>query len=136
MNEWIENAFQAARETRARAHAPYSKFLVGAAVKPTGHDQLFSGCNVENASYGGTVCAERVALFNMVAAIGHQAIDFIVLITDTDPAAPPCGFCRQVMAEFAQTDFDVHLANLSGIQKTVHFSELLPFPFDESSLND
>ena len=135
MDEWIEKAFSAACETRLRAHAPYSNFLVGAAVKAVGHDTIFTGCNVENASYGGTVCAERVALFNLVAAIGKQPIEFMVLVTDTQPAAPPCGFCRQVMSEFATPDFAVHFANLAGIEKTVPFSELLPFPFDDGNLS-
>ena len=134
MDEWIEKAWHLACVTRKRAHAPYSNFLVGAVVKPIGHDALYAGCNVENASYGGTVCAERVALFNMVATIGKQPIEGMVLVTDTVPAAPPCGFCRQVMAEFSPPDFNVYFGNLEGVQRSVAFSELLPFPFDAEDL--
>jgi len=134
MTNWIEEAWRIACETRLRAHAPYSNFLVGAAVKPTDSSKIFGGCNVENASYGGTVCAERVALWNLVASVGKQPIQGVVLVTDTHPAAPPCGLCRQVMAEFASPDFEVHFANLSGVQKSIRFSELLPYPFDEELL--
>ncbi|MFT5123694.1 MAG: cytidine deaminase [Kiritimatiellia bacterium] len=134
MNEWVEKAWQAAMVTRENAHAPYSKFLVGAAVKPVGQDLLITGCNVENGSYGATVCAERVALWRLVAEQGRQAIDFVLVVTDTEPAASPCAQCRQVMAEFAPPDFKVYFANLQGVQKEVMFSDLLPYPFDPECL--
>jgi cytidine deaminase len=88
----------AAWTTRDLAYAPYSNFQVGAAVE-TRDGKIFSGCNVENLSYGLTMCAERVAIFSAVAA-GHQIFSRIAVVADTDEPISPCGACRQVMAEF------------------------------------
>ncbi len=92
--------WQKATQARLNAHAPYSHFLVGAAVEFS-DGQIFSGCNVENASYGGTVCAERVAIFNGIAHGAKPPIRKILVVTNQTPPWPPCGFCRQVIAEFA-----------------------------------
>jgi len=134
MNEWVEKAWQAAMASRENAHAPYSRFPVGAAVKPAGQEFLISGCNVENGCYGATVCAERVALWRLVAEQGKQALDFVLVVSDTEPAAAPCALCRQVMAEFAPPEFTIYLANLEGVQQDLRFSELLPHPFDPGCL--
>ncbi|MCB0348721.1 MAG: cytidine deaminase, partial [Bdellovibrionales bacterium] len=104
----IDKAYTLAKQVRLNAHAPYSKFLVGAVVKVKGSDQLFAACNVENASYGGAVCAERNAIFQMVAALGKAEPEFLVLVTDTLTGAAPCGFCLQVLSEFCAPDFPVH----------------------------
>jgi homotetrameric cytidine deaminase len=118
---------QAAGETRQRAHAPYSGFRVGSALITT-KGAVFSGCNVENRSYGATVCAERVALSAAVAA-GDPTPVAIVVITDTSPPAPPCGVCLQFLAEFAAADLPIHLVNPAGESRQFRLDELLPHPF-------
>ncbi len=95
----IDALVKRARDVRANAYAPYSNFKVGAVIV-TQSGQLFVGCNVENASYGGAICAERSAILQMVAA-GESEPVICVVITETDPPASPCGMCRQVLAEFA-----------------------------------
>ena len=130
----LEQAFQKAVEVRERAHAPYSKFHVGAALKVKGHDELCLGCNVENASYGGTICAERSAVLQAVAKYGKFEPEYLVLVTGSSTPDSPCGFCLQVLSEFVSADFKIHLSTLKGIQKTVSFKELLPRPFDNSNL--
>lgn len=97
-------ALDAARQARARAYAPYSNYRVGAAIVTSG-GRIFAGCNVENATFGASVCAERSAVFAMVAA-GHRDPVACVLVVGGDRPAPPCGICRQVLAEFAR---DLHL---------------------------
>ncbi len=130
----IEQAFQVALSTRKRAHAPYSKFKVGSAVKFKNNDSVFSGCNVENASFGGTICAERTAITKAVSESDQRELEYIVVVTDTEPAQGPCGICLQFICEFSTDDTVVHIANPSGIQKTVKFKELLPLQFSKSSL--
>jgi cytidine deaminase len=117
----------AARSARKKAYAPYSGFRVGAAV--LGSDgRIFSGCNVENASFGLTCCAERNAIFAMVAA-GVREIREVLVIGDTEEFLPPCGACRQVIAEFAAPTVVVHLGNRAGACRDVPVSELIPFIF-------
>lgn len=116
-----------AREARAAAYAPYSGFAVGAALQ-VASGQVFCGCNVENASYGLTVCAERVALFTAVAA-GVREFAALAVVADSPEPATPCGACRQVLYEFAP-DLQVILANLQGRQKKMRLRELLPEAFD------
>ena len=131
MSPEVSKAYDLAKKARSQAYAPYSKFQVGACFKLAGRDVYVSGCNVENASFGATVCAERVALWNWVSQHRKDAaLEFLVLVTDTqDPVATPCGMCLQVMCEFAAMDFPVHLANLSGIKKSLTLKELLPMSF-------
>jgi cytidine deaminase len=108
-----------------RAYAPYSKFHVGAVL--VGKDgQTFAGCNVENISFGLTICAERNAVFAAVAA-GCREFGKIVIVADTEEPASPCGACRQVLAEF-EPDLEVVLANFRGKSVTYKLSELLPRP--------
>lgn len=127
----ILEALDLALKARANAHAPYSKFTVGAAVKAQGHEQLFVGCNVENASYGATICAERTAILQMVAQLGKQEIDFLVLTTRTKSGDIPCALCLQVMSEFCSNDFMIYVANDTEIVKSYKFSEFLPHRFTE-----
>lgn len=132
----IEDSFKQAVQVRNKAYAPYSKFLVGAALKLKNSDELCLGCNVENASYGGTICAERSAILQAVSRFGADKLqpEYMVLVTASESADSPCGLCLQVLSEFVDQDFPIHLSNLSGIQKTVTLKELLPRPFDKSPL--
>ena len=119
---------------RENSHSPYSKFKVGAAIQ-TMNGQTFSGCNVENASYGGTVCAERVAIWKAVSELGGKMqISNVVVVTDQKQAWPPCGFCRQVIAEFATPQTIIHIGDLHGIQRSLPFNELFPDGFSPSHL--
>jgi cytidine deaminase len=115
----------AARAVRERAYAPYSRFLVGAALRSE-DSRVFVGCNVENASYGGTICAERSAILAMVAA-GQRSIKSIAVFTDADTLAMPCGLCRQVISEFQQGACLV-VANPRQ-QRVLGFAEIFPEPF-------
>ena len=114
----------AARAVMAQAYAPYSKFHVGAAIL-TRDGKVFTGCNVENASYGLTICAERNAIFSAVAALGGKPVIVAVAVaTDPEVACSPCGACRQVIAEFGK-DAVVYYKGPDGI-KELSLSELLP----------
>jgi len=117
----------AARAARQHAVAPYSGFRVGAALE-TAAGIVFTGCNVENASYGLTICAERVAMFKALSE-GHRTFTRIAVVADTDAPTPPCGACRQILWEFAG-DIEVVLANLERITATHCMRDLLPYPFD------
>ena len=114
---------EAAVKARNAAYAPYSKFAVGAAVL-TKSGRVFSGCNVENISFGLTICAERAAIFSAVAS-GERQFDAVAVIADSVHPVTPCGACRQVMAEFAD-DLQVCSVNLHGVRFTSTLGELLP----------
>jgi cytidine deaminase len=115
-----------ARRAREHAYAPYSRFTVGAAVL-TATGEIFSGCNIENASLGATICAERVAIFRAVAA-GCRALTALAVIADTPEPVAPCGLCRQVLAEFTP-DCLVLMANMAGQTRLANLKELLPLAF-------
>ena len=122
---------EAARAARERAVADFSGFKVGAALETTdGH--IITGCNIENASYGLTVCAERVAIFKALSD-GHRAFRRIVVVADTGSPTPPCGACRQILWEFCG-DIEVVMANLAAVTATLQMRELLPLPFDRRLL--
>lgn len=120
-----------AREARLRAHAPYSRFKVGAALL-TRDGQIVTGCNIENASYGLTLCAERTAVFKAVSE-GIRDFAAIAVVCDSSRLAAPCGPCRQILWEFCG-DIWVRLLDLKGHAKTLRMKELLPFPFDARNL--
>lgn len=125
-----DNLVQAASEARTHAYVPYSHFPVGAAVMG-GSGKLYTGCNIENASYGLTVCAERTAVFNAISA-GERQISTVAVVADTPAPTAPCGACRQVMAEFGvQT---IIMANTTGLIRTVAMNELLPYAFGRNDL--
>jgi cytidine deaminase len=121
----------AAKQARENAHAPYSNFRVGAALRAKS-GRVFSGCNVENATLGLTCCAERTAIFKAVSE-GERGFEAIAVVADTDTLTPPCGACRQIIWEFCG-DVPVIMANLKGkvLQETM--SSLLPRAFDSSFL--
>jgi cytidine deaminase len=117
----------AATLARTRAQARYSGFKVGAALQTSDGD-VVTGCNVENATYGLTLCAERVALVKALSD-GHAVFTRIVVVADTESPTPPCGACRQLLWEYCG-DIDVILANLERTTATLRLSDLLPMPFD------
>ena len=121
----------AARSARRHARAEYSNFKVGAAIE-TADGTIVTGCNIENATYGLTMCAERVAIFKALSE-GHRAFRRLVVVADTADLTPPCGACRQLVWEFAG-DIEVVLVNLQDVATTYRMSELLPHPFDSRFL--
>lgn len=129
-----QKLFQAACEAQKRAHAPYSGAHIGAAVLMS-NDQIYTGCNVENASYGGTVCAERVAIFKAISEGAPKQIKEVMVISDANEPWPPCGFCRQVIAEFATNTTLVHTANLQGKIKSFSFPQIFPEAFTPQHLD-
>ena len=117
----------AAVAVRNNAHAPFSRFKVGAAVKAQS-GSVFSGCNVENRSFGATICAERFAVGAAISA-GETKIEAVVVVTDTSPPSPPCGLCLQVLAEFGDADLQMLLRNLQGDELEARLGDFLPHPF-------
>lgn len=117
----------AARQARERARAGYSHFKVGAALE-TADGHVITGCNIENATYGLTLCAERVAVFKALSD-GYDRFTRLVVVADTEEPTPPCGPCRQILWEFAG-DIEVVLANLHEEKARYRLSQLLPLPFD------
>ena len=134
MDTGMKKLLEAARKAKEKAYAPYSHFHVGAAVL-TETGKLYSGCNVENTSYGLTVCAERNAIFQMVAD-GEQRIAEILVLGDTEEFLPPCGACRQILREFAGPDGNLRVivVNLDGDIRTFTIAELLPEGFTPDQL--
>ncbi len=127
----MEALIHAALEARERAHAPFSGFRVGAAIEDdTG--RIYTGCNVENATYGLTMCAERVAMFKAISE-GVVKPKRIAVVADTAMLTPPCGACRQILWEFCG-DVELILANVSGKQETMSLQKIFPRPFDASFL--
>jgi cytidine deaminase len=126
-SNWID----AARAAREFAHAPFSNFKVGAALHAKS-GKIFTGCNVENASYGLTICAERTAIVKAISE-GEKEFDAITVVTDTEKLTPPCGACRQFIWEFCG-DIPVIMANLKGEVRRDRSGALLPYAFDSSFL--
>ncbi|MDA8792372.1 cytidine deaminase [Bacteriovoracaceae bacterium] len=124
----LHQAFLKAKEVRKNSYSPYSKFAVGAAIKLKGQKSLILGANVENASFGATICAEKSAIVQAVSKYGKVKIEYVVVVTNTKPAIGPCGLCLQTIKEFATKDTMVCLANLKGIQQVVKFEELVSLP--------
>lgn len=129
--EWEEELLRAAWEVRERAHAPFSKFKVGSALRDDS-GRIFTGCNVENATYGLTMCAERVAIFKAISE-GAGKIEQVVVVADTNTLTPPCGACRQLLWEFCR-DAELVLGNLSGQRERLGIEQIFPRPFDDSFL--
>jgi cytidine deaminase len=129
----LEELFQAAKAVQAKAYAPYSRFRVGAAIaSPDG--RIFTGCNVENASYPVGTCAEAGAISAMLAG-GERRIDSIVVIGENESLCTPCGGCRQRIREFAAFDTPIHVAGPEGIRRSFTLDELLPYSFGPDNLS-
>lgn len=127
-----DKLIQEALEARKQAYTPYSHFKVGAAVLADG--VIFRGCNVENASYGLTNCAERTAVFKAISE-GKRKIEAIAVVGDTEGPITPCGACRQVLSEFCDSDTKVYLTNLSGQTEEWTMSRLLPGAFSAADMD-
>ena len=125
-SEFFKELFSAAKQAREYAYAPYSHFSVGAALLSS-EGQIYTGCNVENASYGLSVCAERAAVFKAVSQ-GCSSFRALVLVTDGETPASPCGACRQVLAEFSP-EIEVFMCNLEGKMVHTTVEKLLPYTF-------
>jgi cytidine deaminase len=123
----------AARAARLYALAPFSNFKVGAALA-TEDSQVITGCNIENATYGLTICAERVAMFKAISE-GHRRFVRIAVVADTEAPTPPCGACRQILWEMGG-DLEVILGNLTVEKARYRLRELLPLPFDARLLQE
>lgn len=123
---------EASRSALNAAYSPYSKIRVGSAVL-TNDGQIFSGCNVENASYGATICAERTAIFKAISE-GAKSIKGVVVMTESRKPWAPCGLCRQVILEFASAKTPVILANTKGKQKLLTVGELCPHSFSPKQM--
>ncbi len=127
----IETLVAAARSARERAFAPFSKFKVGAALQ-TDAGIIITGCNVENATYGLTMCAERVAIFKAISE-GYRGFTRVAVVADTERPTPPCGSCRQLLWEFGG-NLDVILANLQRVEARHSLADIFPLPFDAGFL--
>jgi cytidine deaminase len=133
LSEEIESLIETAKRAREQAVAPFSNFQVGAAVR-TAAGKVYTGCNVESASYGLTVCAERVAIWKALSEGERQFTDMAV-VADTETLTPPCGTCRQIIWEFAR-DARIVFANLEGKSEEFHIADLLPRAFDARFLKN
>jgi cytidine deaminase len=130
--ENFEKLIEIAKAARLQSVAPFSSFLVGAAVKTEG-GKVYTGCNVESASYGLTVCAERVAIWKALSE-GERKFTELAIVADTEQLTPPCGTCRQIIHEFCD-NATIVLANLRGETQTCDIEELLPRAFDARFLS-
>lgn len=128
-----QQLMEAAKQARERAYVPYSNFKVGAALL-TKDGQVFGGCNIENAAYSVVNCAERTAIFKAWSE-GASEFTAIAVVADTNRPVPPCGACRQVIAELCPPDMPVILTNLKGDVQKLTVSELLPGAFSPEDLN-
>ncbi len=127
----MDPLIEAALAAREHAHAPFSKFKVGAAIEDS-NGRIHTGCNVENATYGLTICAERVAMFKAISE-GARQFRRAAVAADTDVLTPPCGACRQILWEFCG-DIEITLVNLGGRTEVLWMRDLFPRPFDASFL--
>lgn len=127
-----QDLIEDAKKIRSQAYVPYSKFPVGAALLATS-GKVYTGCNIENAAYPVSCCAERIAIFKAITD-GETAFSEMAVVADTKRPVPPCGSCRQVMSEFFKGSMHIHLTNMNNDTKTVTVEELLPFSFQPEDL--
>jgi len=133
LKKYFSELIEKAKEARLKAYAPYSKFMVGSAVI-TDEGYIFTGCNIENISFGLSICAERVAIFKAISA-GYQEFKAIAIVGNTIEPCSPCGACRQVMIEFSP-EMDVIMTNLQNEMKIKKANKLLPNAFIEQSIKE
>ncbi len=132
----LDLAIHEAYAKRKNAYTPYSHYKVGAAVLSAATSRVYSGCNVENSSYGATICAERNAILNAIANEGSLGVELLVVVSEDTPPAPPCAVCLQVLAEFSRPETEIHLLDTlaaqnkgQGTHLVYTFADLLPYPF-------
>ncbi len=125
----LRKAIEAAAAARENAYVPFSRYRVGAAVVSAATGRIYPGCNVENSSFGATICAERNAITTAVAEEGAIGIDMLVVFSEDDPPAPPCAACLQVIAEFSRPETEIVLASPGTGPRSYRLSQLLPMPF-------
>ena len=128
MKSEVKELYRQAKKVRKKAYVPYSNFKVGASIL-VNQNKIFTGCNIENASYGLTMCAERVAIFKAVSQ-GFKNIQILLLTADTKELISPCGACRQVISEFGN-NIDIYMSNLEGKMKKTNINKLLPESFNK-----
>jgi len=133
LSESLEPLIEAAKRVRAQSVAPFSNFLVGAAVRAA-NGKVYPGCKLESASYGLTVCAERVAIWKALSE-GERQFTELAVVADTETLTPPCGTCRQIIWEFAR-NATIVFANLNGQTEEFHIADLLPRAFDARFLKN
>src|SRR4029079_11992831 len=133
-NKMLDDLIKQAGKAREKAYVPYSNFPVGAALLAQ-DGKVYSGCNIENAAYGMANCAERTAIFKAISE-GDREFKALAVIADTDRPVPPCGACRQVIAELCPQDMPVVLANLKGDTQHLTVKDLLPFAFSPEDLHE
>ena len=129
-----EKLVMLAIEARKNAYVPYSEFHAGAALVAD-NGKVYTGCNVENASYGAAICAERTAIVKAISDGAKKILAFAVS-SDSNGATMPCGICRQVISEFASPETPLYLSNYNGSFETWRFDELLPSAFKQSDMED
>lgn len=132
-DELRHELFKSAKAAQKNAHSPYSHVRIGAAIRDA-KGRIFNGCNVENASYGATICAERTAAVKAVSEGIKSPLTHVLVMSSFDEAWPPCGMCRQVLSEFCRAETVVLLANKSKIVKEMTFAELMPMAFSSEFL--
>ncbi len=132
----LDLAIHEAYAKRKNAYTPYSHYKVGASVLSAATSRVYSGCNVENSSYGATICAERNAVLNAIANEGSLGVELLVVVSEDTPPAPPCAVCLQVLAEFSRPETEIHLLDTlaaqnkgQGTHLVYTFADLLPYPF-------
>ena len=128
--DYINVAYKSALKAQAASYSPYSKFPVGSAIKFKNSDELSLGCNVENISFGGTICAERSAVVSHVSKHGKSEVEYAIVVANTKEATLPCALCLQVLAEFTGEDFPIYMGNQTSLLKVMNFRELLPHNFN------
>jgi len=126
----IEVAYKKALLAQENSYCKYSNFPVGSALKFSNSEKLSVGCNVENISFGGTICAERSAVVSHVSQHGKGTLEYAVVVANTKEATLPCALCLQVLSEFTKQDFPIYMGNKSGLLKVLTFRELLPQNFN------
>ena len=133
IDESFDSLIAVARNAREKSVAPFSRFLVGAALQ-TEDGKVYTGCNIESASFGLTVCAERVAIWKALSE-GERKFKALAIVADTESLTPPCGTCRQIIWEFCK-NATITLANLRGQQQQIDIADLLPRAFDARFLKE
>lgn len=131
-SEEVRELYKMALLAREKSYSPYSGYKVGSAIR-TSDGKIYTGCNVENSSYGATVCAERTAIQKAVSERGFIQVTEVMVLTQADPPWPPCGMCRQVIAEFGK-DVTIYTANLQGKMLTFSLKEILPHSFTAENM--